>query len=145
MPNKLPVIFCFLLFLLVLVSCRESTQPAITSAEAEQTMNDFFTSLSTADSTLLTQLTTDDFVLYEHDQIWNRDSLLALMPYTTGRIWEIQDFNAETGGHIAHVYYFNLSRNPEGRSWLESALLVDANGGPKIKFMHSTKLYLTEE
>jgi len=141
----MPVIFYSLLFALVLVSCKQSTQPAITSAEAEQTMTDFFTSLSTADSTLLTQLTTDDFVLYEHDQVWNRDSLLALMPYTTGRIWEIQDFNAETEGNIAHVYYFNLSRKPEGRSWLESALLVDADGRAKIKFMHSTKLYLNEE
>lgn len=145
MSNKVPVICCSFLFALLLVSCKPSGQPAITAAEAGQTMNGFFTSLSTADTTLLEQLTTDDFVLYEHDQIWNRDSLLALMPYTSGRIWEIQDFNAETEGGIAHVYYFNLSRKPEGRSWLESALLVDHNGQPKIKFMHSTKLYLNEE
>jgi len=120
-------------------------EPEISKTEAEQTMNNFFTALSTADTTLLNELTTDDFVLYEHDAIWNRDSLLSLMAATEGRIWEIQDAEVHSEGNVAHIYYYNVSRKPEGRSWLESALLINQKDTVRLAFMHSTKLYLNEQ
>ncbi|MDX1629322.1 MAG: hypothetical protein R3345_11520 [Fulvivirga sp.] len=108
-------------------------------------MNNFFLSLSEGDTSLMKQVTTDDFILFEHDVIWNTDSLLELMPMTLGRIWEIRDFQHTATGHFAHVHYFNISKSPKGKSWLESALLVKENQQLKIKFMHSTKLYLNEQ
>ena len=129
------VVFCSFL------SCTNE-QSSITSDQARQTMNDFFKALSTADTLLMERVTVDDFILYEHEEIWNRDSLLSLMSATQGRIWEIQDFELETRDDIAHVHYFNFSRKPEGRSWLESALLVRKEDQLQIQFMHSTKLYL---
>lgn len=117
----------------------------VSAAESEQIMNDFFTALSTSDTTLLTSITSDNMVMFEHEEIWSRDSLLALMPLTGGRIWEIQDIEVVSEGDISHVHYYNLSRKPEGRSWLESALLVRQNDQLKIQFMHSTKLYLKNE
>jgi len=133
------------LIVILLVSCSNSEmepESKIISEEAEQTMNNFFTALSEADTVLLNRVTTEDFTLYEHDEIWNRDSLLSLMAHTQGRIWVIRDFESLSEGNIAHVYYHNISREPAGRSWLESALLIQKNDEIKIAFMHSTKLYL---
>lgn len=105
-------------------------------------MEDFFTALSTADTLLMRQITADDFVMYEHDSIWNTDSLLSLMSRTEGRIWEIQEFYFTANGGIGHFNYYNISRNPIGRDWHESGLIVQTEDGLKLKFMHSTKLYL---
>ena len=122
-----------------------NTGTDISKGEAEQTMEDFFRALSTADTTLIQQITTDDFILYEHDAIWNRDSLLSLMSATKGRNWEIQDPVVKAEGNLAHIYYYNVSRKPEGRSWLESALLINQKDTVRLAFMHSTKLYLNEQ
>ncbi len=126
-----------------MLSCIHSSS-SISESEAEQLMNNFFTALSTADTTLMNQITSDDFLLYEHDTIWNTDSLLSLMPRTRDRIWQIQDFNFTTDGDIAHFNYYNESGNPIGRSWYESGLITKTEEGLKLKFMHSTKLYLSK-
>lgn len=130
----------------LLMACNQpvDTTPSISDEEAEQIMNDFFTSLSEADTTLLNNITTDDFYLFEHDVIWNADSLLNLMSRTQGRVWVIKDFKVVKDGDIAHFNYFNESANPVGRSWLESGVLVREEGDVKIKFLHSTKLYLNQ-
>lgn len=141
--TRTALLLSLLIILLINASCTDS-QPAISPNEAEQTMNNFFTALSTTDSTLIREVTTDDFTLYEHEEIWNRDSLLSLMPYTGGRIWEIKDFKSISEGDLAHVHYYNVSRKPADRSWLESALLIRDEGRLKIRFMHSTKLYLNK-
>jgi len=126
-----------------LYACSDQS-PGIAHDEAEHTMREFFSALSKADTSLMHQVTTDDFVLYEHDLIWNRDSLLNLMQATKGRIWEIKNPVVHTRGDLAHIYYYNVSRNPVGRSWYESALLVKQKDTLRLKFMHSTKLYLNE-
>lgn len=123
-------------------SNEETNSSVITKAEAVSVMDDFFTALSTADTSLMISLTHDDMIMYEHVEVWNRDSLLSLMPLTKGRAWEVQELKIESAGNISHVYYFNQGRIPSDRSWLESALLVRDESAVKIKFMHSTKLYL---
>lgn len=81
--------------------------------------------------------------MFEHDEIWNVDSLLSLMPNTIGRKWSIEDLQVSQSDNLVHIYYFNKSINPVGRSWYESMLLETySDGRLKIKFMHSTKLYL---
>ncbi|MFN1836030.1 hypothetical protein AB2B38_012265 [Balneola sp. MJW-20] len=134
----------FAALLTIVIGCNSEIpdNPVISEADSRQIMTDFFTALSTADTTLMIQLTSDDMIMYEHEQIWTRDSLLALMPATLGRIWEIQDVTVRSEGELSHIHYYNISRKPVGRSWLESALLVRDEGEIKIKFMHSTKLYL---
>ncbi|MDZ7716161.1 MAG: hypothetical protein U5J95_08120 [Balneolaceae bacterium] len=136
------VILHVLLIVFLFTACSD-LESDIDSEDAKKTIQNFFTALSTADTLLLNQVTTGDFTLYEHEEIWNRDSLLSLMSATEGRIWEIQDFESISRENIAHVYYYNISRNPEGRSWLESALLIRNDGRTQIQFMHSTKLYLS--
>ncbi|MDX1671688.1 MAG: hypothetical protein R3211_05055, partial [Balneolaceae bacterium] len=100
---------------ILLAACTERDSP-IEEEEVVQTMNDFFTALSTADSTLLIRITKKNFTLYEHDEIWNRDSLLSLMPAVEGRIWKIRDPIIHVEGNMAHIYYYNVSQKPEGRS-----------------------------
>ena len=82
--------------------------------------------------------------MYEHDEIWNTDSLLSLMPLTEGRIWEIRDFSLTADGKIAHFNYFNQGVVPADRSWFESGLIIQTEHELKLKFMHSTKLYLNQ-
>lgn len=132
------------LFTLVAFSCTSNQKTTMSPESAEQLMADFFTALSTADTLLMRQVTADDFVMYEHDSIWNTDSLLSLMSRTEGRIWEIQDFNFTADGNIGHFNYYNVSRNPIGRDWYESGLIVHTEEDLKLKFMHSTKLYLSQ-
>lgn len=130
---------------LILSACSQTpAPPSISDQEAEQIVNDFFTSLSKADTTLLMNITSDDFYLFEHDVIWNADSLLNLMSRTQGRVWVVKDFKTVKDGDVAHFNYFNESANPVGRSWLESGVLVREEDGIKIKFLHSTKLYLNQ-
>ncbi len=109
----------------------------------EYIADDFFIALGTGDTTLMQQILSDDFQMFEHDEIWNVDSLLSLMPNTIGRKWSIEDLQVSQSDNLVHIYYFNKSINPVGRSWYESMLLETySDGRLKIKFMHSTKLYL---
>lgn len=145
LPHSFQSLMVILLFAGLIYACSEpNREQTLSGANAEQIMNDFFTALSTADSTLLNRITTEDFTLYEHDVIWNRDSLFSLMPSLQGRIWEIRNAKVQVGDDLAHIHYYNVSRKPEGRSWLESALLVRRNDTLRIAFLHSTKLYLSQ-
>lgn len=135
------------LFLVIIVgSCQQqesSTSKAVRSEQAIKTIiDDFFVALGSNDSTGLTDLLTNDFHMFEHDQRWNADSLRSLMPKTIGRQWEVSELVINQDKELIHVSYFNNSLNPKGRSWFESILLTDSESGLKIKFMHSTKLYL---
>lgn len=121
---------------------REATNTSISNQEIKKVANDFFIALGTSDTTLLTNLVSDDFYMFEHEQRWTLDSLLSLMPMTIGRVWELKDIDINKNKELVHISYFNNSINPVGRSWYESMLIKKTDSGLKIRFMHSTKLYL---
>lgn len=129
-----------------MTSCAHKTdQPvenSMTEQEATQVVNAFFEALSEGDSLKMRSLLAPEFYMFEHDVIWNEDSLLWLMPRTLGRIWTVHDVTFSTQGDMGHIAYYNESAKPLGRSWYESMLLKKADGELKIHFMHSTKLYL---
>ncbi len=118
----------------------KTERPSLSTIES--IADDFFIALGTGDTTLMQQILSDNFQMFEHDEIWNVDSLLSLMPNTIGRKWSIEDLEISQSDDLVHIYYFNNSINPIGRSWYESMLLTPSEGRWKIKFMHSTKLYL---
>ena len=129
--------------LLVLSGCKTpENQSFFTQEKAHEYVNDFFKALSTGDSTLMANLLTEDFEMYEHEVLWNQDSLLSLMPLTQGRVWRVDSISFHVDEDIAHVYYFNESDKPKGRSWYESMLFIRESDKWRIRFMHSTKLYL---
>ena len=137
--------YLILILMFVFFACQNASQhqsKAYTQEEVKTVIDDFFSALSQGDSTLMRSLLTEDFHMFEHDVRWNQDSLLSLMPVTLGRIWEVSELDINQEHGLVHVSYFNNSANPKGRSWFESMLLTETKDGLKIKFMHSTKLYL---
>jgi len=141
---KKPLI-AILICICIIVSCQPKERiesPSISLETIESIAHNFFTALGTGDTTLLNKVLSNDFIMFEHDEVWNTDSLLSLMPNTIGREWSIQDLKVSQSGNLAHVYYFNQGTIPADRSWLESMLMEQNGEALKIKFMHSTKLYL---
>lgn len=141
MKKILLSLFC----LVLLFSCQQNSESpvqAVAQEDAEAVVNNLFTALATGDTTLMENTLTADFHMFEHELRWNKDSLLSLMPHTLGRIWEISEVKMEQDGDLIHLSYFNDSKKPLGRSWLESVLIEKQAGALRIKFMHSTKLYL---
>ncbi len=132
--------------LAVLYACsnenRHEETDRVRLKEIEAIPNNFFKALGTGDTTLLKSLLTPDFFMFEHDEYWTADSLLKLMHLTLGRVWEVNDLKMNKDNKLVHVSYFNNSLAPQGRSWYESMLIINTIEGLKIKFMHSTKLYL---
>ncbi|WP_420386777.1 hypothetical protein [Roseivirga sp.] len=131
--------------LLVLISCESKTleeKEGISEEQALSTIENFFTALGSADTLLMQQSLTHDFYMFEHDEVWTINELLELMPLTKGRKWSFKEVRFESAGHAGHITYFNQGVIPSDRSWLESALLINEDGSVKIKFLHSTKLYL---
>lgn len=128
--------FCFCW----LSSC-VNEEPSITEEEALSLTNGFFEALSKGDTLYMQNHITADFLMFEHEQVWNMDSLLRLMPLTQGRVWEINEPTFNTSGNLAHLSYFNQGIIPSDRSWLESVLMKREGKHLKMKFMHSTKLY----
>lgn len=135
----------FLLIIPLINSCfsKKEASPFV-KEQAHKLVDQFYDALSKGDTLLLKRVLSEDFIMYEHEVQWNIDSLLALMPLTQGRIWRVDDINFVTRDDIAHVYYYNESDRPRGRSWYESMLLVRENEW-RIQFMHSTKRYLNEK
>ena len=130
---------------MLLISCKTKQHNEETSSsqdEAIAIIENFFTALGTADTLLLQNSLTEDFYMYEHDEVWKTDDLLGLMPMTLGRKWSFKDIHFKSGGNLGHITYFNQGIIPDDRSWLESALLVAEGDSLKIRFLHSTKLYL---
>ena len=129
----------------LLISCetKQYDEETILSQEAGiSTIENFFMALGTGDTLLLQKSLTENFYMYEHDEVWETDDLLGLMPLTLGRKWSFKDIHFKSEGNLAHITYFNQGVIPDDRSWLESALLVVEGDSLKIRFLHSTKLYL---
>ncbi|HEY9117818.1 MAG TPA: hypothetical protein VIN11_08330 [Roseivirga sp.] len=134
-----------IIILITFYSCshiKDSNENLITKNDAIKTLETFYIALGTSDTTLLRQAVTNDFYMFEHDEEWNLDDLLELMPSTMGRKWSLNDIQFESNTGIGHITYLNKGVIPSDRSWLESALLVLEHDEVKIKFLHSTKLYL---
>ncbi|WP_139135199.1 hypothetical protein [Roseivirga sp. 4D4] len=143
MKKLISILFTTLFLLSACMSVdRQTSSSPITDDEVNSVALDFFVALGTGDTTLMSSILTEDFEMFEHDVIWNTDSLLSLMPNTLGRKWSILDPVIQSEGSLAHLYYFNQGITPSDRSWYESMLLEKSDEGLKIKFMHSTKLYL---
>lgn len=130
---------------LLFVSCQTKMREkgtVLSKDAAIATIENFFAALATGDTLLLQKSLTEDFYMYEHDEVWQADDLLELMPLTLGRKWSFKDVKFMSEGNLGHISYFNQGIIPNDRNWLESALLVAEGDSLKIKFLHSTKLYL---
>jgi len=132
-----------LLIFSLLIACESKNEgPSFSKENAHEMIKEFYQALSTGDSTLMSSVLSLQFEMYEHEVLWNEDSLLWLMGATQGRIWRVDEITFHEEGKFAHAYYYNESDKPLGRSWYESMLFKKEGDEWKIRFMHSTKRYL---
>ena len=138
---------CCLLVLAVSVSLTSFAQKE--KEKIETSIVKFFDGLTEIDTGKLKQYTTEDFILLEHGEIWNLDTLIHKI--SAGRNANIKRVNkfefikTEQNRKVAWVSYHNtaeISFNERQRTvrWLESAVLRKEKGRWKIKLLHSTRL-----
>lgn len=147
----LTIAFCF--------SCdtpQEKEQVIITPAE-EQIAKDLIQGVfddiwAAADSTKLLDYHTADFVLLEHGEVWDNETIMDYMrrqnarenrPVRTNRMEYLW---VDKYGESIQLGYHNYADFIEGDSvvfkgqWLESALAVPTENGWRLKMMHSTRV-----
>ncbi|HEX2532351.1 MAG TPA: nuclear transport factor 2 family protein [Chitinophagaceae bacterium] len=135
-------IFLFLLLLTAL--------PALAQKDSvEAVIVRFFDGLSELDPGKLKETTTPDFLLLEHGEVWNLDTLVQRITPLKGRSFKrVNRFSflrIEQAGSIAWISYrnwadFTVDGRQASRHWLESAVLVRERDGWKIRLLHSTRV-----
>lgn len=119
----------------------------------EQLINDVFDGIwSDLNPENINKYQTDDFLLLEHGEIWNNDTITAYMEGASQRkplpervndieIIEIKIFN----DHAWVAYHNRASISVDGKVvrnayWLESATAVRTEEGWKLDMLHSTRV-----
>jgi hypothetical protein len=109
----------------------------------------FFDGLSAIDAGKLKEYATADFLLLEHGEVWNMDTLVRKISVprrsNVTRVNTFRFMKTEEIGNIAWVSYYNTAElsfddKQETIRWLESAVLRKENGTWKIQLLHSTRL-----
>ncbi len=104
---------------------------------------------SKLDSTQLKKFHTVDFLLLEHGQLWNNDTIAnyqtkALKNTPSKRVNSFDFIKLEKYGNSIWVAYHNYATftKKDGSSskaqWLESAVAIRTEDGWKLKMLHST-------
>ncbi|OLY93530.1 hypothetical protein SAMN05444008_108112 [Cnuella takakiae] len=115
----------------------------------EQAIVRFFDGLALLNDTLIRENTTPDFLLLEHGEVWNCDTLLRRIAPLKGRTFkrvnEFKFIRTEQQGNTAWLAYDNkayITVNNQQRTvhWLESATLKYNQGKWRIALLHSTRL-----
>lgn len=121
--------------------------------EVKQLIIDCFQHIwSNMDSTKLDQYHTDDYLLLEHGEVWNNDTIKNYMrralssEVRSTRENKFEFIKIERYGNAVWIAYENWatwSFNGEvnGRAhWLESAVAIKRKEGWRIKMLHSTRI-----
>ncbi len=140
-----------LLFLAVLMcGCLGVTQSQTNSQgkAVEQTIIDFFETLSSGDSVKLQALSTPDILLFEYGGVWTLDTLLRkafrpARPTDFKRINTIDFINTTVEKKTAWTTYRNkaeITSNGKNRivEWIETVVLVRQQKKWKVKLLHSS-------
>ena len=114
--------------------------------------NSFDEIFSDLDTASIRKFYTDDFLLLEHGEVWNNDTITSYMlraapaenrPVRTNRFEFIE---VKVNGNTAWLAYHNYAtlNYPDGRErklyWLESATAVKTARGWKLDMLHSTRV-----
>jgi len=145
----------FLLISLFLCSCNTTTAPQETDEEAftavEAVVQDLFDDVwSGYDEHAVTKYQTDDFLLLEHGEVWNNDTIInwckKAQTRNSGyeRINNFKRIEAKRNGNKVWLAYhnygtFNKDTIQFERGWLESVVAVKLDTIWKLELMHSTR------
>lgn len=109
----------------------------------------FFDGLSLLNDTLIRENTTADFLLLEHGEVWNCDTLLRRISPMKGRAFkrvnEFKFIRTQIKGKTAWVAYDNkafitVDNRQRTLHWLESATLRYHKGRWRVALLHSTRM-----
>ncbi|SOE19741.1 hypothetical protein SAMN06298216_0243 [Spirosomataceae bacterium TFI 002] len=144
-----------LLTILFLVSSSTSfAQSTDEQAIKAVIQNSFDAIFSGGESPLISDYYTDDFLLLEHGEVWNNDTIqvyidkMALAKDRPKRTNTFEFIKIEIEGNRAWVAYQNyalLSKNGEvlrKLHWLESGDLIKTQAGWRLQLLHSTRVPL---
>lgn len=115
----------------------------------EQAIVRFFEGLALLNDSLIYAYTTPDFLLLEHGEVWNRDTLLRrLAPLKNRafkRVHEFRFIRTEKRGKTAWIAYDNkasvtVDNRQRTLHWLESATVRYYKGKWRVALMHSTRV-----
>lgn len=115
----------------------------------EQAIIRFFDGLALLNDSLINEYTTSDFLLLEHGEVWNRDTLLRRLAPMKSRAFkrenEFKFFQVKKRGKTAWVAYDNkafvtVDQRKRTLHWLESATLRYHKGRWRVALLHSTRI-----
>ncbi|WP_224490927.1 nuclear transport factor 2 family protein [Robertkochia flava] len=119
----------------------------------EQLINDVFNGIwSDLNPENIQKYQTDDFLLLEHGEVWNNDTIARYMDRASKRsplperVNNIKIIEVKVFGDHAWVAYHNRATiSAEGKVvrkayWLESATAIRTEEGWKLDMMHSTRV-----
>lgn len=145
----------FLLISLFLCSCNTTTAPQETDEEAftavESVVQDLFDDVWAGyDENAVTKYQTDDFLLLEHGEVWNNDTIInwckEAQTRNSGyeRINNFKRIEAKRNGNKVWLAYHNYGTFKKDtiqfeRGWLESVVAVKLDTIWKLELMHSTR------
>lgn len=144
-----------LLIIAISLSTLLQAQQSLTKdqQQVQQTVIDFFESLSNRDSVSLKSYSTTDITLIEYGQVWTLDTLIrrAIRLNTATdfkRVNSLEFINSSADKSIAWATYnlhSEITRAGKLTSvhWLESVILVRERKKWKLKALHSTMIKRT--
>lgn len=149
----------FLTFIITTLSTGNCFAQKESSTDKEQIENlireSFDAVFSNRDKNTIHKFFSEDFLLLEDGQIWNKDSIsgnldrmnakIAADKITVNRINKINFISSKIEGKMAWVAYHNTAVYNDGKGkiygedhWLESVVAVRTKSGWKIQMLHST-------
>lgn len=144
-----------LLIIALSLSTLLQAQPSLTKDQqaVQQTVINFFESLSARDSVCLKSYSTTDITLIEYGQVWTLDTLIrrAIRLNTAAdfkRANTLEFINSSADKNTAWATYnLHSEITREGKQvsihWLESVVLVREKKKWKLKALHSTMMKRT--
>ncbi len=144
-------------FLLILVCSCQKTKDIPTNNEAdflavETLIQDAFDGIwSAQNAELLLKYHTEDFLLLEHGEVWNNDTILNWIKQTKERNKDMIRINSfdvigkkKEGNRIWMAYHnyatLKLDTIERKAQWLESAVAVKQDSVWKLEMLHSTRV-----
>ena len=138
-------VFCFLI---TTFACAQQ-QVTPDQLGVQQVIHKVFGSFSDGSLDKMEEAVTPDFIILEQGEIWTMDSIGTYFkrprPADFKRLNTLEFFQTELSGEMAFVSYHNtadIRANGKNRKvrWLESAVLIKAEGEWKVKMLHSTRV-----
>jgi hypothetical protein len=114
-----------------------------------ESLGSMYSALAADDFAAFRKVTSADFYAFELGKRLTGDELMGLIKkaHDSGKVymWQVTEPQIHIDGLVAWVTYTNRgsiqdSSGKKDVSWLESAILYNADGGWRVQFLHSTRV-----